>query len=155
MKSKFEVFLDTDILLQSLSVRKFKEDTVFKKSLVLFDHCYTSVINAAELFSGFSGKKASEKVKRSLVDVGILGIPFRYSISIADMMKATDKYGTGNNLRDAVILAMCAETRLPILTSNESRYKELAKKFKVKIISEETVRNNTSPELIFKKAKIL
>lgn len=155
MKSKFEIFLDTDILNQGLSVGKFKEDSVFQRSITLFDHCYTSVINAAELFSGFSGKRAAEKVKRSLIDVGVLGIPFRYSLKIADMMKVIEKFKTGNNIRDAVILAMCAETRLPILTSNESRYKELAKKFKVKIISEEIVRNNTSPELIFKKAKIL
>ena len=73
-------------------------------------------------------------MKRSLIDVGVLGIPFRYSLKIADMMKVIEKFKTGNNIRDAVILAMCAETRLPILTSNESRYKELAKKFKVKII---------------------
>lgn len=155
MKSKFEIFIDTDILTQKLSKKNFQKESVFQKALNIFDHCYTSVINAAELFSECSGKRAADKVKTSLIEVGILGIPFRYSLRIAEMMKEIEKSKSGNTLRDALVLSMCAETKLPILTSNEMRYTKLAKKFKVKIISEELVRNYISPELIFKKAKIL
>lgn len=155
MKSKFEIFIDTDILTQCLLIKKLKKDSVFQKAIDTFDHCYTSVINAAELFSQYAGKKAAGELKRSLNAVSILGIPFRYSLSIAEIMREIEKSKSNNSLRDAVVLSMCMETRLPILTSNENRYKDLAKKFKVKIISEDLLRNNTSPELILKKAKIL
>lgn len=52
-------------------------------------------------------------------------------------------------------MALCAETKLPIFTSNEIRYKELSKIFKVKLISKEIIIASSSPEMIFKKAKIL
>ncbi len=155
MKSKFEIFLDTDILTQCLQIKRLKKDSVFQKATDTFDHCYTSVINAAELFSSCSGKKETDKLKRSLKDIGILGIPFRYSLSIAEMVREIENSKSNNSLRDAIVLSMCLETKLPILTSNENRYKDLAKKFKVKIICEDLLRNNTSPELILKKAKIL
>ncbi len=50
---------------------------------------------------------------------------------------------------------MCSETKLPLFTSNEIRYKELSKIFKVKLISKEIIITCNSPEMIFKKAKIL
>lgn len=50
---------------------------------------------------------------------------------------------------------MCSETKLPLLSSDELRYKDISKILKVKLISTEIVCNNNSPELIFKKAKIL
>lgn len=50
---------------------------------------------------------------------------------------------------------MCAETGLPLVTSKEERYKNISKFFKVKLINKEIIIAGDSPELIFKKAKIL
>ncbi len=50
---------------------------------------------------------------------------------------------------------MCAETKLPLFTSKVNRYKVISKFFKVKLISKEIIIDHNSPEIIFKKAKIL
>ena len=50
---------------------------------------------------------------------------------------------------------MCLETKLPLFTSDEIRYKSLAEMLKVKIIDSNIIKNNSSPEIIFEKAKIL
>jgi len=47
------------------------------------------------------------------------------------------------------------ETKLPLFTSDEIRYKRLADMFKVKIINSKIIKKNSSPEIIFEKAKIL
>lgn len=50
---------------------------------------------------------------------------------------------------------MCSETKLPLFSSNELRYKDISKIFKVKLINKELILKSNSPEQIFKKAKIL
>jgi cell fate regulator YaaT (PSP1 superfamily) len=52
-------------------------------------------------------------------------------------------------------MSMCAETNLPVFTFNERRYKKLSAILKVKIIRKELVVKYNSPEMIYKKAKIL
>lgn len=53
---------------------------------MMFDGCYTSVINSSEIFSGCSDKNMLENAKRSFYGVGVLGIPYRYSFMIAEVM---------------------------------------------------------------------
>lgn len=117
--------------------------------------CYTSVINASEIFSVCSTKKRIENAKRSFLGVSILGIPFRYSVTAGKIMRRINDKKLKNTFRDSLIITMCAETKLPLFTLNESRYKNLSDYFKVKLISKEIIIQNNSPEIIFKKAKIL
>lgn len=91
MKNKFEIFLDTDIFLDYLSGMNLKEDSLLKKCTGLFDGCYTSVINASEILSEYTGKRKTDRAKRSFEGIGILGIPFRYSEKIAEVMNVIKK----------------------------------------------------------------
>lgn len=155
MKSRFELFLDTDVFLNHLNKNSVTGSSLLLKCLAVFDSCYTSVINASEIFAGCSTKKMLENAKHSFYGVGVLGIPYKYSSTIGEVMKTVKKKNLNNNLRDALIITMCAETKLPIFTSNEIRYKELSKIFKVKLISKEIIIKCNTSEMIFKKAKIL
>lgn len=46
---------------------------------------------------------------------------------------------------------MCLETKLPFFTLDESKYVDLSKHFKVKLISKEMIIQNNSQEIILKK----
>lgn len=89
MKSKFELFLDTDVFMQHL-YNKGDDNSLFLKCLKLFV-CYTSVINASEIFSECSNMKMKENARRTFHEVGVLGIPFRYSLSIGEVLKKIKK----------------------------------------------------------------
>ena len=91
MKSKFEIFLDTDIFLSHLDKRSSGNESLLTKCLGMFDGCYTSVINASEIFSECKSPKAEDEAKRLFADVGILGIPFRYSLKIGKAMRIIKK----------------------------------------------------------------
>lgn len=87
--------------------------------------------------------------------IGVLGIPFRYSVKIAEIMKTVKNKKTGNTYRDALLIAMCSETKLPLCTSKGKRYKDISKIFDVKIINTDLILKYDTPEAIFKKVKIL
>ena len=56
--------------------------------------------------------------------------------------------------RDAVVLALCSETKLPIFSLDTSRYRVLGRKFGVKTIEKELILKYNSPQEIYNKAKI-
>ena len=91
MKNKFEIFIDTDILREHLFLKKNKNSSVLQKAIDIFDCCYTSVINASEIFSECHDEKMIVKAKKSLEKIGILGIPFRYSVKIGELVKVIKK----------------------------------------------------------------
>ena len=91
MKNKFEIFIDTDILREHLFLKRNKNSSVLQKAIDIFDGCYTSVINASEIFSECTDEKMLIKAKNSFEKIGILGIPFRYSVKIGELMKVIKK----------------------------------------------------------------
>ncbi|MBK8551893.1 MAG: hypothetical protein IPL53_12825 [Ignavibacteria bacterium] len=84
-------FIDTGIFSDHLNVKRADEISLLEKTKSLFDGCYTSVINASEIFSECSGKRAILKAKTAFEDIGILGIPFRYSLKTGEVMKVIKK----------------------------------------------------------------
>lgn len=87
LKKRFEIFLDTDIFLDVLSGETLFKNSTLKKCKDVFEACYTSVINASEVFAEYPVNKA----KRIFKDIGILGIPFRYSITTGNIMRVVKK----------------------------------------------------------------
>ncbi len=154
MKSRFEIFLDTDIYLNHLYKSKNKEVSLLLKSLILFD-CYSSVINASEIFYGCANEIQLENAKHSFYGTGVLGIPYKYSLTIAEVSGKINSEKLNNNLRDAIVTAICKETKLPMFTLNTDRYKDLFRIYGMKLISKEAIEKNNSSEIILKKAKIL
>ncbi|MDQ3019984.1 MAG: hypothetical protein M3R36_05365 [Bacteroidota bacterium] len=91
MKSRFEIFLDTEIFLNHLHKGSEIENSLLLKCLKLFDGCYTSVINAAEIFSGCTTPIMKESAKHSFYGVGVLGIPYKYSFRIGEVLEQIKK----------------------------------------------------------------
>ncbi len=154
MKSRYEIFLDTDIYLNHLTKGKRLKGSLLLKSLALFD-CYSSVLNASEIFYGCENEQQLEKAKHSFYGTGVLGIPYKYSLTIADVLRNIESENLKNTFRDAVVTAICIETRLPMFTLNTKRYKNLFRIFKLKLISKDVIEKNNSSEIILNKAKIL
>lgn len=85
----------------------------------------------------------------------MLGIPYKYSYKIAEVLKIIEKNNLHNSYRDAVITAVCSETKLPLVTLNEMKYKSLFKSSGLKLIKKDIIIRFSNPEIIFNKAKIL
>jgi len=140
MKTEFEVFLDTDVYLKHL---QGDEDSVLLKCLSLFD-CYTSVINASEVFARCETKEQEEKAKQSFFGSGVLGIPYKYSHTIGRLIK--DKV----NYRDACVITMILETKLPVVSFTDTALQdEYSKRFGIKFIQPQTIQKYNTPQLIF------
>jgi predicted nucleic acid-binding protein len=154
LKSEFEVFLDTDIYLNHLSSGSKNSESLLLKCLKLFD-CYSSVLNASEIFYGCRGNRQLNNAKYSFYGTGMLGIPYKYSYKIAEVLKIIEKNNLHNSYRDAVITAVCSETKLPLVTLNEMKYKSLFKSSGLKLIKKDIIIRFSNPEIIFNKAKIL
>ena len=146
MKSGNEAFLDTELFADHLTF-KSKDFSFLLRCLEHFDHCYTSVINIGEVLSACKGKLQTESAKRAFYGVGLLGIPYRYSERLGQILRHV-KDNKSNNYRDALIIMMCSETRLTLVTFNTERYMTLSKKFGVKVIGREAIE-----ESIFKQTK--
>jgi hypothetical protein len=138
MKSEFEIFLDTDVYLKHL---QGDDDSVLLKCLSLFD-CYTSVINASEVFAECRTKEQEEKSKQAFFGSGVLGIPYKYSHTIGRLLKENVSY------RDACVISILIETKLPIVsfTNTNSGY---AEKYGIKFIQPQAVQKYNTPQLIF------
>lgn len=132
MRSRSEVFLDTDIFIQHLTCPK-EEDSVLLECLRKFDHCFTSVSNIAEVLSGFKTRVSRDKARRCFYGVGLLGIPYRYSVKLSQVLSYAVKVKSAS-YRDAIVIMMCSETKLPMMTFDTKRYKKLSAKFGVKLI---------------------
>jgi len=144
MKSDFEVFLDTDVYLKHLYGEK---DSVLLKCLELFD-CYTSVINASEVFSECKSAKQEEYAKQAFFGSGVLGIPYKYSVTIGKILKHKIDF------RDACMIAMMLETKLPVISFTDKKA-EYSAQFGIKFIQPQFVLKYKSPQIIFKKANLI
>lgn len=151
MKNKFEIFLDTDILKSNLIPGKNKN---FVPVCLGKFECFTSVINAAEIFESCKTAAGTEKAKKSFAGINILGIPFRYSVKISEILKKVKRRKLRISLRDALIMSMCIETKLPLLAENEKKYSKYRGILSLKLINKDLILENNSAEEIFRKAKI-
>ncbi len=146
MKSGNEAFLDTHVFSDHLTFKSM-ESSFLLRCLESFDHCYTSVINIGEVLSACKSKKQTELAKRAFYGVGLLGIPYRYSERLGQILSYVKSKET-NNYRDALIIMMCSETKLTLVTFDTERYLSLSKKFGVKVIGRRAIE-----ETIFKQTK--
>lgn len=115
MPVKVEFFLDTDILVEHLT-HNGTSKTVLEKAM-LKGICFTSVINAAELYFAVQNSREETAVNKLLRTLNVLGLHARYSLSIPQFRENTEKS------RDALICALVKNNKLPVLTNKNKRYK--------------------------------
>ncbi|MBK7632708.1 MAG: PIN domain-containing protein [Ignavibacteriales bacterium] len=110
--------LETDILIDYLSIndpgRKPLLQTLMQKGI-----CFTSVLNASELFMVAKSEHQKEKVRDLLNALKVLGLHSRYSLSISDCANSF------KTIRDALFYILAEQNRLTIVSFNPERYSGL------------------------------
>ncbi|BDQ04402.1 PIN domain-containing protein [Ignavibacterium sp.] len=107
--------VDTDILYDHLTHNE-KNKRSFLTTLMTKGECFTTVLNASELF--FSARTEEEKlaIKKLLYALKVLGLNSRYSLEIP---KYADKF---NNFRECLFYIAAEKNNLTIATNTPSKY---------------------------------
>ena len=115
MRTKEEFFIDTDILVEHLN-HCCKSKSILEKAM-LRGICFTSVINASELYIAVKNDDEKKEVDKLLRTLNVLGIHARYSLSVYEISEHA------GNLRDALVGVLVKNNKLPVLTNNNKKYK--------------------------------
>lgn len=110
-KRKKQILVDTDIFLDHLTYKGEKSALI--KLMEKYD-CFTSVINAIELYNAVRSED-SKYVDMLLYSIKILGIHSRYALKIANKSK-------NRNLQDAFVVKIVAEKRIVLATFSATNY---------------------------------
>lgn len=106
--------VETDILVDFLTVPGNEESHLMK--LMQKGICFTSVINASELFFYSTSVFEKQMVRDLLNSINVLGLHSRYSLSIPE---CSDKF---NNVRDALFYILAKFNNLTIISVNPDKY---------------------------------
>ena len=129
MPNKIEFLIENDILLDHLTQKDISVLSTLEIAMTT-GICFTSVINASELYFYSSTQQEKESVDTVLYALKVLGIHQRYSLNIS---KFFNKVAT---TRDAIICSVALNNKLPILTDETERYKRSG----IKIITSKELR---------------
>lgn len=110
--------LDRDILFDYL-VFDQPNDKPFLLTLMQKGICFTSVLNASEIFMFAKSDFHKEKVRDLLNALKVLGLPSRYSLLIPDCKNSF------KNIRDALFYILAQQNKLIIVSFNSERYSGL------------------------------
>lgn len=121
MKKIPKYLLDTDVLLEYLVLYEFDKESYLIK-LMQKGICFTSVLNASELFMFANSDYEKEKVRDLLNALKVLGLHSRYSLSIPNCMN------NFKNIRDALFYILAEQNRLSIVSLNPEKYSGLSVK---------------------------
>ena len=115
MKKIPKYLLDTDVLLEYLVLYEFDKESYLIK-LMQKGICFTSVLNASELFMFTNSDYEKKKVRDLLNALKVLGLHSRYSLSIPNCMN------NFKNIRDALFYILAEQNRLSIVSLNPEKY---------------------------------
>jgi predicted nucleic acid-binding protein len=83
--------------------------------------CYTTVFNAAELFSLCRTQKERLVVEHVMYSMKVLGLNGKSAKNLGEVIRRTRN--SGMRQYEALIAGVCLESRLPLLTARPERYK--------------------------------
>lgn len=132
MSNKIEFLVDTDILVQHLT-HADKNSLSYLESAMIQGICFTTVINASELYFSVINEKKKNFIDDLLKSLKVLGIHARYSLNISDFFNKVA------STRDALICSTARNNKLSILTENINRYCKSG----IKIIHPQELRGET------------
>jgi hypothetical protein len=111
-----QFLVETDVLTEYL-VAPAGEMTTLRKALAQ-GVCYTTMINALELFRAAATKEESDAVMRMLLIVRVLGFNSRYAETFAGMAQEIERKTTLHlSEREILIMGMARVSKLSILTT--------------------------------------
>lgn len=116
------VLLETDVIVEFLATPD-PTPTLLRR-LLQCTTCFTTFIQAAEIYSVVRDDQERRIVERALFGLKILGASGRYAATIGRLL-ASSQAGTieagAPNHRAAIVAAMAIESRLPVITNNYVR----------------------------------
>lgn len=116
MKNKTEFLVETDILVSHL-IQKDSEKLSDLELAMTKGICYTTVINSSEMYFNLWNDKEKYAIDSVMNAVKVLGIHPRYSLNISEFFNKVA------STRDAMICSLAKINKLPILTTQLSKYK--------------------------------
>lgn len=111
-----ELLIETDLMIEHLTTK----DSSLKSGLELAMEkyiCFTTVLNASELFFYAETEIEKDAVKKILTALKVLGIHSRYSLAVEEFA------GKVSNVRDAIFCTTAKINKIPILTNDPDKYK--------------------------------
>jgi len=117
MKKEKQFLLETDIILDYLNFNGEK----LKSSLIKFlseGKCFTTVLNASELYFICENNNQSEVVSKFLYSINVLGIHSRYSLKVREYSSHF------NNTRDCLFYLVALFNNLAIVTKRKNIFPE-------------------------------
>lgn len=111
--NKNEFLIDTDLLIDHLTTKAKISKLEF---LMQKGNCFTTAINASELYYLAQDKKNKLHVDKLLRAIKVLGINSRYSLFVNEFSQTTE------NFRDALFSVVAMKNNLIICTSNKQKY---------------------------------
>lgn len=110
--------LETDILIDYLTCGDLNK-VPYLITLMQKGICFTSVLNASELFMQANSDFKRSKVRDLLNALKVLGLHSRYSLAIPNYR---DNF---TNIRDALFYILAEQNKLIIVTLNPDKYSGL------------------------------
>lgn len=110
--------LETDILIEYLTFNNSDTEPSLLK-LMQKGICFTSVLNASELFMTAKTDFEKDKVRDLLNAINVLGLHARCSLDIPDCKNDF------NNIRDALFYVLAGQNKLTIVSLNPDKYSGL------------------------------
>lgn len=117
--------VDTDILYEHLIHHK-KNKNSFLTSLMTKGECFTTILNASELYFSATTEEHRVAIKKLLYGLKVLGLNSRYAL---DIPQYSDKF---NNYRECLFYIVAEKNNLIIATNTPAKYKG----GKVKVVSQ-------------------
>ncbi len=115
MPDRKEYFIETDILVEHLTHSDKSTQSYLEKAMSKGD-CFTSVVNASELYFSVSNSQEKEIVDKLLYAIKVLGLSARYALQTGIWNGKLD------SVRDAMIASLVKTNKLPIITSDKVKY---------------------------------
>lgn len=112
--------IETDVLADHLITNSITESYLIQ--LMKTGICFTSVLNAAELYSLTNSSLELQKVNDLLYGIKVLGIHARYSLSVPNYK---DRF---KNIRDLLFYLLAELNKLTIISFNPEKFDNLAVK---------------------------
>ncbi|HVZ40080.1 MAG TPA: hypothetical protein VHI13_12450 [Candidatus Kapabacteria bacterium] len=111
-----EILVETDVLACFLIAPAAQPSVL--RLLLESATCFTTFINAAELYSIPKDDAERRTVERALFGIKILGASGRYAKTIGRILSSLLSPDGITDYRTAIIAAMCQEGRLPVVTDS-------------------------------------
>ena len=109
--------IDTDVLADHLIMEQGTESYLIK--LMRSGICFTSVLNASELYHLTDSQLELERVNDILYSIKVLGIHARYSLSVP---KYKNRF---KNIRDLLFYTLAESNKLTIVSFNPEKFDNL------------------------------